>query len=266
MPRERKMPGAGPTDAKVGAANSTADRAIDALLAFSDERPVWSAAELAAHFAMPRSTLYRYLNTLRGVGLIAEDEHGRYRLGPRILQLARVAKLNSSILTVASPVIAELSRRFNETVIINEKIGHEMITLERVETRHTVSVSSLRGQLLPWPAATSAKVMLAFAEPAEQAEMLRLMTPIRYTPKTIANRTALRAAIKTIREQGYAVGDGELDPDVSAVAAPIFWRGECRFSLSVAVPTFRLPDERLSEMIAGVRAAAFAITAELDET
>jgi DNA-binding IclR family transcriptional regulator len=259
------MPGAGPTDAKVGAANSTADRAIDALLAFSDERPVWSAAELAVHFAMPRSTLYRYLNTLRGVGLIAEDEHGRYRLGPRILQLARIAKLNSSILSVASPVIAELSRCFNETVIINEKVGHEMITLERVETRHTVSVSSLRGQLLPWPAAASAKVMLAFADSAEQEELLRLMTPVRYTPKTIANRKALRAAIKLIRGQGYAVGKEELDADVCAVAAPIFSRGECRFSLSIAAPTFRLPDDRLPAMIAAVKAAALAITTELDQ-
>jgi DNA-binding IclR family transcriptional regulator len=163
-------------------------------------------------------------------------------------------------------VIAELSRRFNETVIINEKIGHEMITLERVETRQTVSVSSLRGQLLPWPAAASAKVMLAFADPADQVEMLRLMTPVRYTPKTIANRTALRAAIKTISGQGYAVGDEELDPDVRAVAAPVFWRGQCRFCLSVAVPTFRLPDERLPEMIAGVTAAALAITAQLEDT
>jgi DNA-binding IclR family transcriptional regulator len=151
-------------------------------------------------------------------------------------------------------------------VIINEKIGHEMITLERVETRQTVSVSSLGGQLLPWPAAASAKVMLAFADPEEQEEMLRLMTPVRYTPKTIANRTSLRGAIKKIREQGYAVGDEELDLDVRAVAAPVFWRGQCRFCLSVAVPSFRLPDERLPEMIPEVKAAALTITEQLADT
>jgi hypothetical protein len=95
---------------------------------------------------------------------------------------------------------------------------------------------------------------------------MRLMTPVRYTPKTIANRTSLRGAIKKIREQGYAVGDEELDPDVRAVAAPVFWRGQCRFCLSVAVPSFRLPDERLPEMIPEVKAAALTITERLADT
>jgi len=266
MPRKRVKPDSdGRSEAKIGAANSTAERAIDTLLIFSDQRPVWTVAELAEHFGMPRSTMYRYLNTLRGVGLIAEEEQGRYRLGPRILQLARVAKQNSSILRVASPVIAELNKRFNETVILNEKIGHEMITLERVDTRHNVSVSSLRGQLLPWPAAASAKVLLAFAAPEERQALLRLMSPVRYTAKTIATRAALRAAVTNIQTQGYAVGDEELELGVRGIAVPIFWKGECRFTLSIAVPSFRLPDDKLPEMIDAIKAAALAIAKEYGE-
>src|SRR5687767_7812175 len=56
-----------------GAANSTADRAIDILMAFSEDKPAWSTAEIAAHFGMPRSTTYRYLNSLRSYALIVED-------------------------------------------------------------------------------------------------------------------------------------------------------------------------------------------------
>jgi DNA-binding IclR family transcriptional regulator len=246
--------------AKPRIANATADRAVDTLLAFTEERPIWSTLELAEHFGMPRSTMYRYLSTLRGVGLIAEDQAGRYRLGPRILQLARVAKQQQSILRIAAPVIAQLNRRFNETVILNERIGHEMIMLERIDTRHNVAASSLRGQLLPWPAAASAKVMLAFAAPAEQQAILRLMKPVQYTPKTITSRLALKAALAKIEEQGYAVGDEELEPGVRGIAVPIFVVGECRFSLSIAVPSFRLPDDKLPEMIEALKASALAIS------
>ena len=41
-------------------------------------------AEIAAHFDMPRSTIYRYLVSLRSYALIVEDDKGGYRLGPKI--------------------------------------------------------------------------------------------------------------------------------------------------------------------------------------
>lgn len=251
--------------AKPRVANATADRAIDTLLAFTEERPIWSTLELSDHFGMPRSTMYRYLSTLRGVGLIAEDEAGRYRLGPRILQLARVAKQQQSVLRIAAPVIADLNRRFNETVILNEKIGHEMVMLERVDTRHSVAASALRGQILPWPAAASAKVLLAFADAEDREAMLRLMKPVRYTPKTITSRAALRSALTKIQKQGYAVGDEELEIGVRGIAVPIFVGDECRFSLSIAVPSFRLPDDKLPEMIEMLKAAAIAVTKGMGE-
>src|SRR3990172_2284296 len=77
---------------RLRAANTTADRAIDTLLLFSDEKPNWSAAEIAARFDMPRSTVYRYLNTLHTYALIVEDADGGFQLGPRIFPLARIAK------------------------------------------------------------------------------------------------------------------------------------------------------------------------------
>jgi hypothetical protein len=67
---------------------------------------------------MPRSTAYRYINSLRSYALIEEDANGGFRLGPRIFPLARVAKASASVLTMAAPHLAELNRKFSESVTL----------------------------------------------------------------------------------------------------------------------------------------------------
>ncbi|OGA80533.1 MAG: hypothetical protein A3G27_11375 [Betaproteobacteria bacterium RIFCSPLOWO2_12_FULL_66_14] len=196
---------------KSGAVNSTADRAIDILLLFSEERPRWTLQEIAAHFGMPRTTSYRYINSLRAYALIVEDEKGGYRLGPRIFPLARIARAGISILNVAAPALEALNATFGEAVTFYERVDQEVIALTRLECRHRVRLTYIRGQLLPWPATASSKVLLANAALDEQQALLRLMEPVRYTRKTVASLKALRQVLERIRRQGYAYSDEERD-------------------------------------------------------
>src|SRR6266700_3927368 len=101
-------------ETRTSTANSTADRAIEILAVFTETRPIWTVQELAAKFDMPRSTTYRYLNSLRSYGLVADDENGGLRLGARIVALARVAKSSASVVSAASPSLKALSDKFGE--------------------------------------------------------------------------------------------------------------------------------------------------------
>ena len=173
-----------------GSANATADRAIDILLLFSEEQPVWTVNDIAAHFSMPRSTIYRYVSSLRGYALIIEDGRGGggYRLGPRVFALARVARSNTSVIRIAAPHLASLSERYGELVVLNQRVGHEMITLDRIESRHRVAISYTRSQLLPWPATGSAKLLLAFAPEPERTPLMKLLKPHRIYQEEIKIR------------------------------------------------------------------------------
>jgi IclR family transcriptional regulator, KDG regulon repressor len=251
---------------KSGAANATADRAIDILLLFSEQQPVWTMAQIAAHFAMPRTTTYRYVNSLRSYGLIAEDASGGYRLGPRIFPLARIAKASSSVLAIAAPHLAALNEKFGEAVILYERLGHEVIALQRNECRHRVSINYFRGQLLPWPATASAKVLLAHAPPDEQKAIMRLLEPVRYTTRTTRTLGELRKALAQILEQGYAYSDQERDEGVRGIAAPIVGREQTRHCVTLSGPVFRLTDRKVLEMIAAVKRAARMISQDLGKT
>lgn len=265
-PGERHRRQARAAQGKAGAANSTADRAIDILLMFSEERPVWSTAEIAGHFRMPRSTTYRYLSSLRSYALIVEDQSGGYRLGPKIFPLARVAKASTSIMAVAAPHLAELNRKFGEAVTLYERIGHESIPLDRLESRHRVKMMYSRGQILPWPGAASAKVLLAHAPAGEQQAIFRLLVPVRYTEKTIRSPKLLRLALKKIRSDGYAYSDQEREQGIRAIAAPIVSAGAGRYCVTMSGPLFRLTAGKLPVMISSVRSTAQAVTDDLQKT
>ncbi len=268
----QRHPGAGKGDTaanpaselRPNSANSTADRALDVLLSFSDDVPIWSAADLAERLKMPRSTLYRYLNSLRGYNLIVEDQNGRYRLGPRVLHLARIARLNTSVLQIALPHMQRLEAQFGEIVVLKERMGWDIVNLETLPGRHRITLTASRSQLLPWPAAPSAKLFAAFASPTEWKEMQGLMRPVAFTAHTTPNLRQLKLQLANIRDRGYAVGLEELDDGVSGIAVPVFQERRCRYSLSLAAPSFRLPGTMLPDVAAVFLTAAQVITSELD--
>ena len=245
--------------------NTTADRTADVLLLFDESRPVISAADVSRLLGMTRSTTYRYLQTLRSYGLVEEDEaRGGYRLGLRIHQLARVARQGLGLPEVALPVMREMKRKTGEVVLLTRRWGSTVVCVERVESTHSVGISYQRGQAHGVHAGASAKILLAFAAPAEIDAALASPAFTRYTARTILDPEVLRAELRAIKAQGWVVSDGEVDEGVRGIAAPIFRAdGRIAAGLSIAGPSFRLDDAAIPAAVAVVREGAAAITARL---
>jgi DNA-binding IclR family transcriptional regulator len=106
--------------------------------------------------------------------------------------------------TVAAPFLQELNNEFGEAVTLYERVGQESVVLDRLEAKHRVRLVYSRGQILPWPGAASSKVLLAFALPAEQASLMGLLVPTRYTRHTVPSLAALGKAMKAIVKDGFA--------------------------------------------------------------
>lgn len=244
-------------------ANATADRAIEILLLFSNDRPVWTSQEIAAHLQMPRSTVYRYLGSLRANALIVQDAQGRLSLGPRLLHMSQVARLGNPVIAMASESMQRLSEEFREIVVLNERIGSEIIALERIDSPERIGLKSSRTHLLPWPATGSAKVLLAFATPEEQQELLDALTPTRYTEQTLGTVQQLQQNLQDVRQRGYAASDEERDKDVWGASVPLFQAGQCRHALSVVGPKFRIPSSRRTAIIKALIEAGQAISTQL---
>ena len=212
---------------------------------------------------MPRSTTYRYLASLRAHSLIVQDARGAFSLGPRLLHMAQVARMGNPIIAVATEVMQQLSEQFSEVVVLNERIGSEIIALHRIESPARIVLKSTRTHLTPWPATGSAKVLLAFAPPEESADLFSRLTPTRYTAHTITSVTGLRKQLQSVREAGYAISDEERDDDVWGASVPLFQGGECTHALSLVGPKFRLPPETRTAMVEALLEASQRISTQL---
>ncbi len=249
--------------------NATAERAIDLLLLFDEDNPILSAGEIARRLDMPRSTTYRYLQTLRSYNLIEDEPRGGYRLGTRIFQLARIARQGLGLVEVARPFMEDLGARMGEVVLLTRRSGTQVVCVERTEgdRHHPIRLSYERGHVLPLHAGASATVLLAFSDPAEIDTALSSVASLpRYTSRTVTNKRELRSRLAKIRAQGYVVSMGEVDEGVRGIAAPILLAdGRAAAGLSLVGPDFRLDDKKLAGAVQAVRVAANAISARLRE-
>ncbi|MFF0456442.1 IclR family transcriptional regulator [Nocardia africana] len=244
--------------------NSTADRALDILLLFSADKPVWSAGDIAAGLGVARSTGYRYLQSLVANGFI-EETVGGFRLGPRIFELARLARAGIGLSEVALPVMRTLAQEVGETVLLTRRSGRSVVCLDLVEAAHAVRLTYDRGHVLPINAGAAAEVLLAWADPAEVVRVLGREPLERFTAKTLTDPDELRARLVRIRKRGVAVSQGELDEHILGVAAPIRdGSGAVCAAISIAALAARVPRSRLREVENAVRDAAHAISGQLE--
>ena len=245
--------------------NSTADKALDILLMFDDEHLVLSATEVASRLGVARSTAYRYLQSLVQSGFIEEADGRGFRLGRRVLELARLARRGMGLSEIARPVMMRLAAEVSEAVLLTRLAGSTVICLEREEAgSRAVRISYERGQVLPTNAGASAYVLLAWLpEPTVEAVLDGVGFPA-FTERTLTDKAAIMRRLAETREQGYAISRGELDRDVLGVAAPLHDQdGGVVAAISVAAVSARVPDERLPELVDEVRAAADEITKTL---
>lgn len=245
--------------------NSTADRAIDVLLLFDDQRPVLSALDVSQQLTMPRSTTYRYLQSLRFSGLLEDDtSSGGFRLGPRILQLARVARKGLGLSEIALPHMRDLAASTGEAVLLTRRSGQQVVCVERVESQHRIRLSYERGHVLPPHAGASAKVLLAWQPLEEIDQLFGSLKLARYTDRTVTDPNKLRLQLEEIHQAGYAVSDGEVDVGVRGIAAPIFGpERQVVAGISTVGPAFRLDDRLLPRIIEATRHTAETISHRL---
>ncbi len=241
---------------------STLEKCVQILTLFTETTPRLSIEEISSRLGLPRSTVYRYISTLKKYQLIADDVHpGVYRLGEWIFTLAR-AVTRSSVQEIALPFMEELQRKYGETVILSALRNDRGVCLEKVEGTHALRVSHDRGAIFPLHAGASGKVLLAYLPSEDQARIIHTQGLPRFTKTTITNPDRLMAELARIQAQGYAESNGEVTAGTYGIGAPIFdRRGKVVAAISVAAPVQRLQGRKQTQIIRVVTETAAQISA-----
>lgn len=226
-------------------------RAVELLGHLGEQSTELTVAELASDAGMPTSTAYRLLAELEQHGLVQRRADRTVVLGTRMVALGRSAEesLRERLVEPAREIMAELSERVGETVILTAPCGLEGIVLHAVETQlHSVRLSYAHFGRAPMHRGASGKILAAHLEAEERQRLLEAVA-----------QPGLENELALIRERGFAFTIGELDGEAAAVAVAILdRRGRLVAGLSVAGPEQRMGADP-ARLAAIVTAAAEAI-------
>jgi len=214
--------------------------------------------ELARRIAVSPSTASRLLATLEGAGMVQRDGHGPFRLGLGLVTLADRVLARLDLRALARPVLVELMERTGETATLSIPAEREAITVDSVPSQSSVVSMARLGRPSVAHATAVGKVMLAFGGgPLPRERDLRALTE-----RTITNRAKLGAEVLAVRKRGYGTVFGEREPDVNAIAAPVFDRaGGLAAILGLQGPSNRLEDP--AGLLADLRDGAATLTLAL---
>ena len=180
--------------------------------------------ELAAATAMARGKVHRYLTSLRGAGLIAQDpETGHYEIGSAAVTIGLVGLGRLSPVRQIQGALPRLRSRINETVtaaIWGER-GPTIIAIE--ESDHLVTMNIRIGTVLPVLTTAIGRTFLAhlpepLTQPLVAAERRKSAAAISPLP----SEHELAVLLKEIRARDLSRAHGPLLPGVDALAAPVF--------------------------------------------
>lgn len=205
--------------------------------------------EIAGELGVHKSTAFRLVTTLEAHRLVEQTtERGRYRLGVGVLRLAGATTARLDLVQEARPVCRQLAADTGETVNIAVLSESSALYLDQVAGSSALQPHNWVGQHIPLHATSNGKVLLSGLDDQRVTDVLGALS--RYTATTITRKGKLREELDLVREQGYAVAVDELEEGLTAVAAPIRnAHGDVVASMSVSGPTFRLPQERVDDVV-----------------
>ena len=120
--------------------------------------------------------------------------------------------------------------------------GQDSVCIALCESPQPLRIFAAVGRLGPLHAGGGPKVLLAHA-PADVRDAVLGGPLVAYTGKTVVSAEELQESLERIRQAGFALSSGEIDPNTFSIAAPVRDQsGEVIASLSVNGPTARLDD------------------------
>lgn len=211
----------------------------------------------------PKTTVQRQLTTLHESDWIVPVMSGKRRkwvLGTKLPLIALKADRFSILRNVALPPMEALRDKTQETVHLTIREDNQIVLIERVDSPQTLRIVRAIGSTAPLHIAANGKAILAHLPPDELASYLSREL-VSWTEKSVSNPEELRRNLDTVRELGYAFGDGELDLNVRTVAAAVLQAdGSPIGAVSISCPASRLTDDLVHPYGGQVKAVAEQIS------
>lgn len=238
---------------------------VFAILQALSERPETGISDLSVRLAMPKATVYRFLQTMKTLGFVQQEaDTERYGLTMRLYELGTRSLRNPDLVELAKPHMQRLSDATGETVHLGTLIDSEIIYVHKVDSRHMLGMYSRIGRRAPLHCTAIGKVLMAWESPERRTTILQGCDFKAYRDKTITTLAEFEQELERTLAQGFGQDREEFDEHIRCAAIPIFDRhSHVCAGLSVSFPSFRYDLAREPELVSMLREASRDVSKQL---
>jgi DNA-binding IclR family transcriptional regulator len=222
-------------------------------------------ADLSKRVGLHNSTAFQLAKTLVSLGYIRQEHDSRrYRVGRPLFALAASALDEIEMVSLATPILEELSAKTGESSHFAVRMGDAIIVIARTSGPGAFQLAERVGVVRPAHCTALGKVILAALAPDQLERFLARVELTPSTEKSITKAPALLREIETVRRTGIGFDDGEFNSEVRCVAVPVKdFTGQNVGALGISGPVWRLSMQALEGHAKVVRAAARRLSHEL---
>lgn len=201
--------------------------------------------ELSRKLGVPKSTLQGIMATLMAHGWVRHED-GRFVVGSRLFQVGVLYGRDRGLRAAFREVGVRVVHELGETTFVGVMDGLDILHLARLDGTQTLRYIAREGERVPVHATALGQVILADMTPEELTALFGKEILPALTPRTITRLSLLQEHLRTVRMNGYAFDDGQVDEELNCVAVPIRDATErVLAAMAVAAPAFRLTADRL---------------------
>ncbi|MBW7984054.1 DNA-binding transcriptional regulator KdgR [Enterobacillus tribolii] len=234
------------------------------LQALTEEREI-GITELSQRVMMSKSTVYRFLQTMKSLGYVSqESESEKYSLTLKLFELGAHALQNVDLIRSADIEMRELSRLTRETIHLGALDEDSIVYIHKIDSMYNLRMYSRIGRRNPLHTTAIGKVLLAWRDRAEVTEIVEHIDFRRSTANTLMTPAELLAALDQVKAQGFGEDNEEQEEGLRCIAVPVFDRfGVVIAGLSISFPTIRFSEEAKGDYVAMLKKAAKNISEQM---
>ena len=218
--------------------------------------------ELHRGSGLPKSTLVRLLSALSDEGYaVRVDERPAYRLGHKVLALARSYVSALDVTELARPYLREVAKATGHTSNLGVLDGHDVLHVALEHAERPLRFDSRVGERARTYCTGLGKMLLSGLADKDVPEHLPPKLE-RLTGATITTRAALLRELAVVRERGFSTDDSAHSPGLSCVAVPVVVEGSQLAAMSVSGPSGEFDDNARAAYVRVLRSAAESLAAD----
>lgn len=235
------------------------------LLSMLSDHPRLTVKQASLELDLPISTTHRLLRKLADHEYAATSSSGGFTAGMELFRIAARLSSRMPLVGIAEPLLAELTRRFEETSML--------AVLERQQLNSFFAASAApadpmrylielnRTFPLVWGASARSQLAFLTEEEIERAIAISATPDVHGRP---LDPPEVRAHLAQIREEGFALTREHRTLNSVGIAVPFFnSAGQVMGCMAFQLPSFRLSPVAQPGLVAALKDAAKVMSKEI---